>query len=227
MVTYRMKQLFVVLAASLMFVCGLVRAEANTQDPYQMMQYVSQTTIDRIEREMVDKQLDQAQLHAIAEDELLPHIDYVYAAYKVVGKHFKKSSKADVKAFVETFREYLITTFAQMFKYYDPDQHSLAFGSAPKTQGKKIVTVKTRFVADGKPDVHVDFKLRKNRKTGEWKAFDMVAEGISVLSSRQTELGPLIRKHGLAYVTAQLKEKLNSGVDLTNEIELKREGDAS
>ena len=34
----------------------------------------------------------------------------------------------------------------------------------------------------GKPDIFLEFKLRKNNKTGEWKAFDMVAEGISLLS---------------------------------------------
>ena len=222
----RLKQTLL-LSISMLFFCGGARAELDVQNPQQMIEHVSEVTIQRIEAELSHQQAEPAHLKKIAEEELLPHIDYVYAAYKVVGKHFKKSSKAEVKAFVATFRDYLISTFAQMFKYYNPDEHALMFGTPPNTQGKKIVTVRTRFVAQGKPDIHVDFKLRKNKKTGEWKAFDMVAEGISVLSSRQTELGPLIRKHGLTYVTDQLQQKLENGVDLSNEIELQRDSDAT
>ena len=53
----------------------------------------------------------------------------------------------------------------------------------------------------------VSFKVRKNRKTNEWKAFDMVAEGVSLLDSKQAELSGIIRQKGLPYVTELLKKK--------------------
>ena len=66
-----------------------------------------------------------------------------------------------------------------------------------KCSASKLVTfILTRLV----------LKLRKNSKTGEWKAFDMVAEGISMLSAKQSELTPLIRTKGVAGVTELLKE---------------------
>jgi phospholipid transport system substrate-binding protein len=49
--------------------------------------------------------------------------------------------------------------------------------------------------------------VRKHKKTGDWKAYDMVAEGVSLLDSKQAELSSLIRQKGLAYVTEILKEK--------------------
>ena len=58
----------------------------------------------------------------------------------------------------------------------------------------------------GKPDINVIFKLRQNNKTGEWKAFDMVAEGISLLSSKQSELGGMIRDKGIDAVSQMLEE---------------------
>ena len=58
----------------------------------------------------------------------------------------------------------------------------------------------------GAPDINVIFKLRQNSKTGEWKAFDMVAEGISLLSAKQTELGGLIRQQGIDAVSQMLEE---------------------
>ena len=48
--------------------------------------------------------------------------------------------------------------------------------------------------------------MRKNNKTGEWRAFDMVAENISMLTAKQSELAPLIRDKGLKEVTAMLEK---------------------
>ena len=59
----------------------------------------------------------------------------------------------------------------------------------------------------GRDNIDVSFKVRRNRKTNEWKAFDMVAEGVSLLDSKQAELGSVIRQKGLPYVTELLKKK--------------------
>ena len=69
-----------------------------------------------------------------------------------------------------------------------------------------ITAVNVSVKEAGKPDIFLEFKLRKNNKTGEWKAFDMVAEGISLLSAKQSELGGLIRQNGIDAVIAQLRE---------------------
>ena len=50
------------------------------------------------------------------------------------------------------------------------------------------------------------FKMRLNKKTGSWKAYDMVAEGISLLSAKQSELTGLIREKGIDSVTATLHQ---------------------
>ena len=58
----------------------------------------------------------------------------------------------------------------------------------------------------GQSDLEVIFKLRKNKKTGQWKIYDMVAEGISLLSAKQSELSGLIRDKGIDAVSKQLNE---------------------
>ena len=55
--------------------------------------------------------------------------------------------------------------------------------------------------------IDISFRVRKNKKTLEWKAYDMVAEGVSLLDSKQAELSGLIRQKGLPYVTEMLKTK--------------------
>ncbi len=52
--------------------------------------------------------------------------------------------------------------------------------------------------------INVVFKMRQNKKTGQWKAFDMVVEGISLLSSKKAELGKRIAKQGGEQVSIEL-----------------------
>ena len=53
----------------------------------------------------------------------------------------------------------------------------------------------------------LDFKLRKNKKTGEWKVFDVIAEGISMLDTKRSEFSALIQKKGIDEVIKLLLQK--------------------
>ena len=46
--------------------------------------------------------------------------------------------------------------------------------------------------------------MRQNKKTKQWKAFDITIEGISLLSSKQAELNGRITKQGIDQVTLEL-----------------------
>ena len=72
------------------------------------------------------------------------------------------------------------------------------------TKNKRIVGVKTQIIEQGAPTINVVFQMRKNKKTAEWKAFDIVVEGISLLSSKQAELNKKIAKQGIDHVTLEL-----------------------
>jgi phospholipid transport system substrate-binding protein len=47
--------------------------------------------------------------------------------------------------------------------------------------------------------------MRKDTKTGEWQVFDMIAEGISLLSSKQSEWNGKLRQEGILAVAKELE----------------------
>ena len=147
----------------------------------------------------------------------MPYVNYRYSAFKVIGKHLKKTSDADRRAFVPVFREYLITSYAQVFTLYDNQQ--VQFAPEKSYTGKKIVAVATRIIMPGRDNIDVSFKVRLNKKTKQWQAFDMVAEGVSLLDSKQAELGSIIRQKGLPYVTELLKSKSSRDIVFKNRSE--------
>jgi len=132
----------------------------------------------------------------------MPHIDYKYAAYKILGKHLRKTSKKQRANFVISMRQYLVRTYANALTQYK--NQKVIFEPEKSTKDKKIVSVTTQIVDEGRPTINIAFKLRKNKKTSQWKAYDMVVEGISLLSSKQAELSKRITKQGIEQVTLEL-----------------------
>ena len=182
----------------------------DTHNPYKMIKTVAGVTFKRFANENSAIKLDPNLLKKIVAEELMPHVNYQYSAYKVIGKYLKKTTKQERKDFIPVFRDYLITSYAQVFTMYDNQE--VIFAPAQNFNDKKIVAVKVKIIMPGSDDIDVSFKVRKNKKTNEWKAFDMVAEGVSLLDSKQAELGGIIRQKGLPYVTEMLKEKSKKSI---------------
>jgi len=181
-----------------------VNAETNKDDPFKLVQVVAQELFDRIAREQDVIQKDSEQLRLVVEEELAPSINHKFAAAKVLGPYYKNTTKAQRDEFFKAFREYLIATYAGILTLYKNQQ--VVFEPATDIEGKSRAQVKVRVLDEGKPDIRIEFILRKNRD-GEWAAYDMVAEGISVLSSKTKELQGLIRQQGIESVTQLLLEK--------------------
>jgi phospholipid transport system substrate-binding protein len=56
--------------------------------------------------------------------------------------------------------------------------------------------------------------VRKDRKTNQWKAYDMVAEGISMLSSKQSEFESILRQDGIDKVISLMRDKIDKPIAL-------------
>jgi phospholipid transport system substrate-binding protein len=132
----------------------------------------------------------------------------------VLGNQARKVPKQKLGEFVNVFREYLVTTYANAMGYYD-DQ-TVSFEPAGDYSDKKIVTVRALIQDEGKPDIKVAFKVRKDRKTNQWVAYDMVAEGISLLSSKRSEFESILRQEGIETVIALMQKKIDNPIVLQN-----------
>lgn len=205
----------VILLASISLFTGANAAEVSKTDPYQMIEEVSKITFDRFAREEAEIKKNPELLKDIVREELMPYIFFQYAGLKVLGNYAKPKKGANkqeiaahrqhVREFLMAFREYLITSYAQVFTLYE--QQQVQFEPAKKIGKQKIIMVGVDIVDENRPPINIKFKVRKNSKTNEWQAFDLVAEGISLLDAKQKELRSILAQNGVAEVTEMLKVK--------------------
>lgn len=179
-----------------------VSANSEEVSPYKVIHNVGNSLFERISKNQQEIEKFPGLMRSIIDEELMPHVDYKYAAYKILGKNLKSTSKEQRENFVLSIRQYLIRTYTGVFSEYN--NQKVVFEHDKPTKNKKIVSVATQIIDENSPTINIAFKLRQNRKTGEWKAFDMVVEGISLLSSKQAELSRRIAKEGIETVTLEL-----------------------
>lgn len=210
-----LKKFYFALLLVVFSVSVAAKTEINMSEPYTMVQQVANSTFERVTTDQALIENDKEHLRLIVQEELLPYIDYKYSAYKVLGSYIqrirnikdkeqKKAEVAKLKRFINVFRDYLVATYAGVFTQYNGQK--VEFEPAKKIDNKKFAVVKTKIVESGKPDINIGFKVKKNKK-GDWQAYDMVAEGISLLDAKQSELHGILRTEGLDYVIDLLEKK--------------------
>lgn len=197
------KWMFVVLACFITLPVYAQEQVDKTQ-PYAMMTRIAELAFTRLKAEQEQIHQNPEYLKVIVEEELMPYVNDKYAALKLLGPNLKGAKREDVGEFIKAFRSYLVSAYAQVLTQYT-DQ-TIQFPPKQKLDNsKRITNVKVDIIDPPRPNINLEFKLRRG-KNGEWAAFDMVAEGVSLLSSKQSEWSAQIRKDGILAVAQELEE---------------------
>lgn len=196
----RLTNILMILVLS--FSMSALSSEISAPSPYAVLENVGNKLFNRIAANQQEIAKFPSLMQSIVEEELMPSIDYRYASFRILGKHLRHTNEAQRSQFVNSMRNYLSRTYATALMQYKDQQ--VIFEPEKSVADKKIVGIKMQIVELNKPTIDVIFKMRKNKKTGEWKAFDMVVEGISLLSSKEAELSQRIAKQGIEQVSVEL-----------------------
>lgn len=195
-------RMLIVFLFTLLFTTASWTSAASEMSPYQVLENTGQKLFNRIAANQQELEKFPALMRQIVDEELMPSVDYKYAAYRILGKQLRTTSKEQREKFVESMRYYLVRTYASALKQYKDQK--VIFEPEKPTQDKKIVSINTQILDPNRPTINIAFKMRLNKKTKQWKAYDMVVEGISLLSSKQAELSRRINQQGLDQVTLEL-----------------------
>jgi phospholipid transport system substrate-binding protein len=201
------KRLMLVL--TLLFSASALAEQVN-ENPYRLMSYVAEQTFSRLAAVDRDAADSAQQIQDIVREQLMPHIDYRYASFIVLGKQIQKTTKPQREEFTAAFKEYLVSTYTQALGQYK--QQQVTIEPERSVEGKSKVGVKAQFVDGERPPIKLEFKFRKLKNQtpdspDRWLAYDLVAEGVSLLSTKQSEMDSLIRNNGIDGVIKLLQDK--------------------
>lgn len=198
-------------AVTALFVTQIVRAETS---PYVLMQQASDKLFVDIKNNQAKIKKDPNYLRTIVRNDLLPYVQVNYAGSLVLGSHFKSTTPEQREKFFKAFSDFIEQAYAQVLTAYT-DQN-IQIEPAKEVGDKNLVSIRVNIVQNGgQAPIKLDFKWRKNSKTGEWQAYDMVAEGVSMVVTKQNEWSGILRQQGIDALTAQIQKSAAAPVTLS------------
>ncbi|MGL5726228.1 MAG: phospholipid-binding protein MlaC, partial [Plesiomonas sp.] len=177
---------------------------ADTSNPYVLMNQVADQLFTDLKNKQPQIKQNPNMLKDIVRKELMPYVHVRYAGSLVLGRYFKEATEAQRTAYFAAFDQYLVQAYAQALTLYSGQ--NLNIEKEKPLGDSNIVSIRVDVLEPGKTPTRLDFKWRKNSKTGEWQAYDMAAEGISMIATKQNEWAGVLRSGGVDALTKVLKD---------------------
>ena len=146
-----------------------------------------------------DRQTRRAKMKGI----IFPKFNFLEMGKRSLGsKRWKERSPEERKVFIDVFGKLLENSYANKLESY----HDEKINYVDEIVKGKYAMVKTEVIRKN-GTVNVDYKLI--RGGGEWRVYDIVVEGVSMIKNYRSQFARII--HQDSFDT--LMEKLNAKVD--------------
>lgn len=153
--------------------------------------------------QLSQEQRTDTEIQRLVESYILPTIDQEKIAKLALGKHWKKASKIQRSAFIETFRDLQVRTYTGAFKAFNGQEFNFKDPRFNKTGSKAIVKGEMR-QANGQA-IPVDFKLHVNDQQ-QWKIYDAVIAGLGMVKTYRQQLNTQLQNNTLDQVINSMRD---------------------
>lgn len=204
-----------IIVSGVMAVATLFSAQAFAEtSPYALMQQTADKLFSDIKANQSKIKSNPEYLRTIVRNDLMPHVHVKYAGQLVLGKALSSASEAQREKFFNAFGQFIEQSYAQVLTQYQ-DQKVQIENEKP-VDGKSIVSIRVNVLSSGSAaPIKLDFKWRKNSRTGEWQAYDMAAEGVSMVATKQNEWSGVLRQQGIDALTSQVAQSAKAPIKLS------------
>ena len=146
---------------------------------------------------------NKEKIYKLAEEKILPNFDFEKVARLVLGRAWRTASDEQKKEFIVEFRTLLLKTYAvALSKYKD---QKIEFKPTRMSDADEIVIVKSEIIQGGAQPIRVNYALSK--RTGKWLVFDIVIEGVSLVTNYRSQFSSEIKKNGMDALILKLAKK--------------------
>jgi phospholipid transport system substrate-binding protein len=151
---------------------------------------------------------NQEKIFALTEEKILPNFDFDKVSRLVLGKNWTRATPDQKAAFQNEFKTLLLRTYAVALSKYK--NQTIEFKPLRLVDGATDATVKTLIIQEGGQPIAVDYALSK--KTDAWKVYDIVIEGVSLVTNYRSQFAQEIRQNGMDTLIKKLEDKNKSSV---------------
>jgi len=160
-------------------------------------------TVDRIVQILADPALQdkpeqrRAEVRKIAEG----IFDYPDTARRALGPHWSARSPQEQQEFAKLFADLLDRAYVSKIELYQGERVRYVGETADGDEA----TVKTVIATKKSSDIPVDYRM--HRKDGRWLVYDVIIEGVSLVSNYRTQFNKIVQTESYDALVQRLRAK--------------------
>jgi phospholipid transport system substrate-binding protein len=160
-------------------------------------------TVDEVVKIVSDKELkkNDHKRRQMLKKSISVIFDYNEMAKRSMGKHWNQRSAAEKKQFADLFASLLENSYASKIESYNNEKivylKETLDGDYAELRSKVVTTKRDEFTLD----------YRLINQNGKWMVYDVVIEGVSLVSNYRTQFNKIITSNGYPELVKKLQTK--------------------
>jgi phospholipid transport system substrate-binding protein len=191
-----------ILSAFLLLSSTSVRADdADENTALAIIDRASKTVVGELQSEVMRGSLPLVK--ALVAREVAVHVDTYVMTRWALGKHWRTANDEQRKEIEDLFRQLLVQTYAAGLMQFTGEE--VVVLNARKDKYGDIL-VRTEIISPKTPKpLPVNYRMRND--AGTLKAYDIIIEGISFLTTYRSSFDTLVKQSGIDGLITSLREK--------------------
>lgn len=176
------------------------------EDPQAVVRATTERMLQALRANRPRLEQDHGLIYGLVDEIVISHFDFHRMSRYALGRFWRRASAEQKQAFRQQFQTLLVRTYALALLNYTDQQ--ITFPPMRLPQGATEIAVATEVSSSDAPPVPIIYKMFLN--DDQWKVFDVVIDGISLVSNYRRSFASQIRRRGLDGLIIRL-EKRNAG----------------
>ena len=149
---------------------------------------------------------DPAKIEKLANEKILPYFNFQRMTQLAVGRAWRDATDAQKAALINEFRRLLVRTYSSSLSQFR--NQTIEVRPLKLAPADTEVVVKTMIIQSGGPGVPIHYSMEKSTAAnGGWKVFDVLIDGISLVTNYRSSFATEIRSGGIDGLIKSLAER--------------------
>ena len=178
---------------------------SSGQSPLALVRDTSTQMLMTLRDEKTSIKQNPALLHEMVTENVMPYFDFERMARWTLGKYWRNANPQQREEFVKEFRTLLVRSYGRVLvDYADAEIVYLPFRMKDDDTQVKVHTELSR-----PHDNLVKITYNLHSTTNGWKVYDVVIEGVSLVTNYRSTFMSMVRKDGIDQLIYLLASKNN------------------
>lgn len=180
---------------------GALAAQTQGDDPVSLVEDTTGRIFTNVAENLEAYTAHPEYLEDLVREDLMPLLDVDYAARLVLGRAGRGLTKEKIDEFAICMSSLLVNRYSKGLLYFGSETKLRVLPQRGKLN-PKLTRVRTRVTLANGGEAPVDYAFHKTPEG--WKAFDVIVEGISYVTTYRNQIMPDVQANGIDSVIARL-----------------------